>query len=70
MEAVVDIRIIDQTFPPHSRSGLLEVGAHDNEEVVRVAFFEFQETVGIIEGSGRVMDGARADDNKEAALWV
>lgn len=70
MEAVVDVGVIDQPFPPDRCSGLLKVGTHDDEEVVGVALFEFQETIGVVKGSGWVVDGARADDNEEASFGV
>lgn len=70
MEAVVDIRVVDQSLPPNSGSGFLKVRAHDDKEIVGVAFFEFQETLSVVKGSGRVMDGARADDNEKASLRV
>lgn len=70
MEAVVDIRVVDQAFPSHRRSGFLQVGTHDYEKIVGIALLQFQKAIGVIESSGRVVDGARADDDKQTLLRV
>ena len=70
LEAVVDVRVVDQPFPPHRRAGLLEIGPHHDQEVGRVERFESQEPGRVVEGCGRVVDRARADDYEEALLRV
>jgi hypothetical protein len=40
---VVDIRVIDQTLPADSSSGLFKVGAHDNNKLTFKAFLYLEQ---------------------------
>lgn len=65
LEGLVNVRIVDQTLPADSRAWLLEVGAHDNDEVIGELLGEGLKERGIFEGGGRIMDRARSDDYDE-----
>lgn len=70
LKAIVDIRVVDQTFPSHSRPWLFEVRPHDDEKVVVVFSLKLEKSFRIVKGGGWVMDGAWADYDKETALRV
>lgn len=70
VEAVVNVRIVDQPFPTHRRPRLLEIRSHHNEQVIFVELLQNKESVGIVEGRRGIMDGARTDDNEETVILV
>ena len=70
LEGIVNVRIVDQTFPPDGGAGLLEVGAHDDLKGRGVLLAEGKEFAGIGEGGGGIVDGAGADDDEEAVVWI
>lgn len=65
---LVNVRVVDQTLPSYGRTGLFEVGTHDDAEVARKLPGEFLQTRGILDCGGRVMDGARTDDNEQTVI--
>ena len=60
----VKVRVIDQTLPSDSRTGLLEVGTHDDAEITRELSSNLLEATSILDCGGRVMDGAGTNDDK------
>jgi hypothetical protein len=69
LEGVVDIGVVDETLPANGCSGLLEVGAHHDAEIVGESVRDLLESGSVFLGGSRVMDGARADnDEKSVAL--
>lgn len=42
VEAVVDVRVVDETFPAHSGPGFLQVGTHDDQQLILVLFLQLQ----------------------------
>lgn len=66
LERRIDIGIVDQALPADGSSGLLQVGAHDNAEIVPELVSENLELSGVLVGGFGVVDGARADDDKQA----
>ena len=48
LEAVVDFRIVDQALPAYCCTGFLQVGAHDDEEVILVLLFQLQEACAVV----------------------
>jgi hypothetical protein len=66
LEGVVDIGVVDQTLPADGCSGLLEVGAHHNAEIVGESVGDLLESGSVFLGSSRVVDGARTDDNEKS----
>lgn len=67
-EAVVDVRVVDQTLPADCCAGLLEVRPHNDKQIVLVFLLELKEAVAVFESHGGVMDGAWSDDDEQAAL--
>lgn len=68
LEGLVDVRVVDQALPADGRAGLLEVGAHDDAQVVGELVGERLEAVGVLEGGGGVVDGAGPDDDEEPVV--
>jgi hypothetical protein len=66
LEAVVDIGIVDQTLPADSGTGLLQVRAHDNQQVIGVLLLQLHQTIAVLEGHIGVVDRAGSDDYHEA----
>jgi hypothetical protein len=66
LEGVVDIGIVDETFPADSSTRLLEVGTHDDTEIVLKFVREALEAGGIFVGGLRVMNRAGADNDEKA----
>jgi hypothetical protein len=67
-EAVVEPGIVDEAFPADGRARLLEVDAHDDDQVARELAPEHGEPVGIIDCRVVVMDRARADDHEQPVV--
>jgi len=66
--AFVQVGVVDQAFPAHRGTGLFEVHTHDNLQRVCVLLAQGLQTTGVIEGRGRVMDRAGADDDQQAVV--
>jgi len=66
LEGVVDIGIVDETLPANGCSGLLEVGAHHDAEIVGELVRELLESGSVFLGSGRVVNGAGTDNDEES----
>lgn len=62
----VDVRVVDETFPSHRCAQILEVGAHDDAEVVGELLGEGLQLVAVFECGGGVVDGAGVADDEEA----
>lgn len=70
LEAVVDIGVVDQTLPSHSRARLLQVGAHHDEQLILMLLLGGEEQVAVLERGLGVVDGAGANDDQEPLLLV
>src|SRR5690606_29544836 len=66
--AVVDVRVVDQSFPAHGCARFLEVGAHNDDKGIVVLVPPLQQTVAVLEGGIRIMDRARSDNNQETVV--
>ena len=55
-------------FQPAGRAGLLEVGAHDDEQAVLVLPGRPGEPAGVVAGGLRVVERARAGDDQEPVV--
>lgn len=68
LERVVQVRIVDQAFPAHRGTRLLEVHAHHQEQ--RICHFgrERLEAVGVFVGGLDVVDGAGADHHEQTVV--
>ena len=70
LEAVVNIRVVDQALPPNRCARLLEVGAHHDQQLILVLLLLFQQQITVLEGSLGVVDGAGPDDHHQPVLLV
>ena len=61
--------VVDQPFPAVHRAGLVKVHPHHDEQVPRVPVAQRSKLARVIEGGGRIVDGARAGhDDKPVVL--
>lgn len=68
LERRVDIGVVDQTLPADGSSRLLQVGTHNNAEIIAELVSENLELGGVLVGSFGVVDGAGADDNEQTVV--
>lgn len=68
LERVVQVRIVDQAFPAHRGTRLLEVHAHHQEQRIRHFGRERLEAVGVFVGGLDVVDGAGADHHEQTVV--
>mmetsp|Transcript_112179 Transcript_112179/g.257043 ORF Transcript_112179/g.257043 Transcript_112179/m.257043 type:complete len:239 (+) Transcript_112179:513-1229(+) len=64
----VQIRIVDQPFPPHRRPRLLEIHTHDDQQLSLVCLHLGLQPLGVLQCGGRIMDGARPDNHHHAVV--
>src|SRR6266851_559433 len=69
-EAPVEAGVVDEPLPAHGRPRLLEVDAHHDTEIARVLVPHGREPPCVVEGSGRVVDRTRADDDDEPIVFA
>lgn len=68
--ALIDIRVVDQTLPADCSPGLLEVGAHNDEDVVLELVGERLEALAVLNGSLGVVNRARSDHDQETVILL
>ncbi len=68
LERVIQVRVVDQAFPAHGSTWLLEIDAHD--QIQRVGHFCRQclEALGVFLGCLQVVDRAGADHDEQAVI--
>src|SRR5258706_14735268 len=64
LEAAIEIRIVDQPLPAHGGAGLLEIYAHDDDQVPLELFFHFDGLAAVLETRLWIVHGTRADDHE------
>lgn len=62
------MRVVDVALPADGGAGLLEVDAHQDEQVVGEGVGLRLELAGVLHGLGVVMDGAGADNDQQAIV--
>ena len=70
LEGVIDVWDVNQTLPSDCCTGLLKVGAHDDEEILLVLLLHLDEAVAVLESGLGVVDRAGTDDDKKPAVLV
>ena len=68
VEASVEIGIVDQSLPPDGGARLLEVGAHDDQQIFGMLITQRFEPLGVLEGCVRVVNRAGADDHQQSII--
>ena len=68
LERVIQVRVVDQTFPADGGARLFEIHAHDQKQAIRDFSRQHLEALGIFVGRLDVMDRARADDHEQAMI--
>ena len=67
-EAAVQVRVVDVALPAHGGAGLLEVDAHDHEQLAGQGVGLGLELARIVHGLVVVVDGAGSDDDDEPVV--
>lgn len=70
IEGVIEIGIVDEAFPANGGAGFFKVDAHDDAEVVLQALGFLLEFFCVIEGGLRIVNGAGADDDEQAIVFL
>jgi hypothetical protein len=65
---LVEVRVVDQTFPSDGRSRFLEIDAHHDFERVSRPHALFRESLRVVARGGGVVDRARTDDHQKAIV--
>lgn len=65
---LVDIGVVDQTLPADGRAGLLEVGAHDDAQVLGQLVGDLLQATGVLERGVWVVDRAGTDHDEQAVI--
>ncbi len=68
VEAAVEVGIVDQALPADRGARLLEIDAHDDLEPVGQGLAQRRQTAGVVHGRDRIVDGTRADDDKQSIV--
>jgi hypothetical protein len=68
--ALVNVGVIDESFPANRCPWLLEVGAHDDAEVVSKLVGKSLETLAVLERELWVVQRAWADHDKETVIFL
>ena len=68
LERVIQVGVVDQTFPADGGTRLFEVDAHDQIEGVADFCSELLEARGVVLGSLDIVDRAGADDDEQAVV--
>ncbi len=67
-ERTVDLRIVDETLPADRGAGLLEVDAHDDQQLAGMLLRFLLQQGGVLQGGLGVMDGTGADDDHQTVV--
>ena len=67
-EAPVQPRVVDEALPSDRRARLLEVGPHDDDQIVLVAIGQSGQPVGVLEPGLGVVDRAGSDDDEQTVV--
>lgn len=68
VEGLVNVGVVDQTLPSNGGTGLLEVGAHNNAEVVGESLGDSLEALAVLDSGLGVVDRAGSNDNEKAVI--
>ena len=68
LEATVEVGVVDEALPADRRPRFFEIDAHDEFEPIAEFLAQRQEALGVVDGGGRIVDGAGADDDGEAVV--
>lgn len=68
--ALVDIRVIDESLPANCCPGLLEVGAHDDAEVVAEFVGQLDQAGAVFYGCFGVVEGAGSAHDEETVIFL
>lgn len=69
-EGVVNVWVVDEALPSDSCARLLQVRAHDDEQVILVLLLQGQQAIAVFEGGFGVVDRTWAYDDKQPAIGI
>jgi hypothetical protein len=70
LEALVNVWIVDETLPADCGAGLLEVGAHDDADVVLELVRQSLQALAVLNGQLGVMKRAGSDHDEETVILL
>lgn len=70
LERLVDVRVVDEALPADCRPGLLEVGAHDDEQVVAELVGQRLQAVAVLQRDLWVVQRAGPDHDEEPVILL
>ena len=70
LEALIDVRVVDQTFPAHRCARFFQIRTHDDAEIILQSVGQLLEPFAVLDCRGWVVDGTRATDNKQAIILL
>ena len=65
---VVQVGIVDESFPAHRRARFLEVDPHHHQQLAAQPVSLFLEPAGVLQRRFRIVDGARPDDREQPVV--
>jgi hypothetical protein len=68
VEAAVEIRVVDQPFPPDGGARLLEIDAHDDHEVLFELRLRFQQAPPVLQPRLGIVNRAGTDDHQQPVV--
>lgn len=69
-ETAINLWVVDQPLPADGGAGLLEVGSHDDDQVVLVLLLHLQQPVAVIERRHGVVNAAGPNNHKQPSVGV
>jgi hypothetical protein len=70
LEALVELRVVDQALPADDRARLLEVHAHHDQQILAQLLGQALEARRVLAAGGGVVDGAGADHRQQAVVLL
>jgi hypothetical protein len=68
--AIVQVRIVDQSFPPNAGTRFFKINPHHNFQVFGQFLPECGQMPTIVQGSLHIMDGTRPHNDEESVVFI
>ena len=70
VEAIVQIRIVDQPLPAHGGARLFKVDTHHNFQIAGKVLALLTQSLSVLDRRCRIMDRARADHDQQPVVHI
>ncbi|MOA33700.1 hypothetical protein D3C78_1550160 [compost metagenome] len=68
LEAIIHLRIVDQTLPAHGSTRFFKINAHHHFQLTAQFLTQRQQATGVLFGGFGIVDRARADHHQQAIV--